>query len=70
MSEPSLEEKASRGQSFEEELTISEDYKKILAAFHALKFTPKLGSTEDLLSFMKDYEDGGAKEKKALHNYG
>lgn len=66
MSEPSLKEEASGGE-FEEEIMISEDDKKILAAFHALKFTPKIESTEDLLTFMKDYGDGGAKEKKPLH---
>ena len=34
-------------------MEISEEDKKLLAAFHSLTVKPKVETTEDLLSFMK-----------------
>jgi hypothetical protein len=42
---------------------MSEEDKKIIAAFHSLKFSPKIESTEYLISFMKDYENGTVESK-------
>jgi hypothetical protein len=63
MSEPSVKKEKSSAEALGGE-TMSEEDKKILAAFHSLKFTPKIESTEDLISFMKDYGDGTGGVKK------